>query len=365
MNMLSLDEIKALSEKQEGLCVSLFMPTHRMGSETQQNQIRFKNLLKRTEEELVQHGLRSAGMKDFLKPAQDLLNDLPFWRNQRDGLAVFVSPGYWGYFRLPVDFRELLVVSDRFHLKPLVPMLSGNVRFYILALSLNQIRIIECTRFGATPVKIEGLPENMEGALNLDDFQKRLQRHVGTEDTKGKILLYFQEVDRGLRPFFRDKKEPLLFAGVDYLFPLYREANTYAHLCPQALSGNPEELSEEELLEDAWPVVEPFFEKERVKVVEQFHDFHGTGRSSSELEAVVKAAAHARIAALFVALGVQRWGYYDSEKDRVILSPEGGRGSRDLLDFATVETLMNGGVVYAVSPSEVPENAPLAAVFRY
>ena len=365
MNMLSLDEIKALSEKQEGLSVSLFMPTHRMGSETQQNQIRFKNLLKKAEEELVRSGMRSTETKDFLKPAQDLLNDRPFWRIQRDGLALFLSPGYWGYFRLPGEFRELLVVSDRFHLKPLVPMLSGNVRFYILALSLNQIRVIECSRFSATPIKIEGLPENLAGALNLDDFQKRLQRHVGTEDTKGKIHLYFQEVDRGLRPFFRDKKEPLLFAGVDYLFPLYREINTYPHLYAQALTGNPEELSGEELLEDAWPVVEPFFEKERKKAVEQFYDFHGTGRASSGLEDVVKAAAHARIAALFVALGVQKWGHYDSEKDRVILSPDARTGTRDLLDFATVETLMNGGVVYAVSPSEVPEQSSMAAVFRY
>ena len=365
MNLLSLDEIKALSEKQGGLSVSFFMPTHRMGSETQQNQIRFKNLLKKAEDELVRNGMRSADTRDFLKPAQDLLNDLPFWRNQRDGLSAFLSPGYWGYFRLPMDFRELLVVSDRFHLKPLVPMLSGNVRFYILALSLNQIRVIACTRFSAPSVEIEDLPENMEAALNLDDFQKRLQRHAGTEDTKNKILLYFQEVDRALRPFFRDRKEPLLFAGVDYLFPLYREANTYAHLYSQALTGNHEELSQEELLEDAWPVVEPFFEKERVKVLEQFYDFYGTGRASSDLEDVVKAAAHARVAALFVALGVQTWGYYDFEKDRVVMSREARPGTRDLLDFATIETLVNGGVVYAVSPREVPEKAPLAAVFRY
>lgn len=107
------------------------------------------------------------------------------------------------------------------------------------------------------------------------------------------------------------------------------------------------------------------FEKERVKVLEQFYDFYGTGRASSDLEDVVKAAAHARVAALFVALGVQKWGYYDSEKDRVVMSREARSGTRDLLDFATIETLANGGVVYAVSPPEVPEKAPLAAVFRY
>lgn len=66
MNLLSLDEIKALSEIEGGLSVSFFMPTHRMGSETQQNQIRFKNLLKKAEEELVRNGMRSADTRDFL-----------------------------------------------------------------------------------------------------------------------------------------------------------------------------------------------------------------------------------------------------------------------------------------------------------
>jgi hypothetical protein len=336
-----------------------------MGSETQQNQIRFKNLLKKAEEELIQSGMRNTTAKEFLKPAQDLLNDLPFWKNQRDGLAFFLSPRDRRYFCLPVDFSELLVVADQFHLKPLVPMLSGDVGFYVLAISKNAIRLIECTRFSARRVEVQGLPENLDTALNLDEFQKRLQRHVGTEDEKGKILLYFQEVDRGLRPFFRDKKGPLLFAGVDYLFPIYREANTYAHLHPRAISGNPEELSEEELMEDAWPILEPYFEKQRKKSVEQFYDYHGTGRASTGIEDIVKAAAHARIATLFVATGVQKWGTYDPGMDRVTLSAEGAEGTRDLLDFAAIETLLNGGLVYAVSPGEVPEKAAMAAVFRY
>jgi len=365
MSLLSLDEIKVLTEKQEGLCVSLFMPTHRMGSETQQNQIRFKNMLKKAEEELIQSGMRNTNAKEFLKPAQELLSDLPFWRNQRDGLAFFLSPKNRRYFCLPVDFKELLVVADQFHLKPLVPMLSGDVRYYILAISKNEIRLIECTRFSARRVDIQGLPENLDAALNLDEYQKRLQRHAGTEDEKGKILLYFQEVDRGLRPFFRDKKTPLLFAGVDYLFPIYREASTYAHLYPRAIAGNPEELSEEELMEDAGPVMEPYFEKERKKSVNQFYEFYGTGRASTGIEDIVKAATHARIATLFVATGVQKWGTYDPGLDRVILSGQGSEGARDLLDFAAVETLLNGGLVYAVSPRDVPEKAAMAAVFRY
>jgi len=40
-------------------------------------------------------------------------------------------------------------------------------------------------------------------------------------------------------------------------------------------------------------------------------------------------------------------------------------GDEDLLDFAAMQTLLNGGIVYAVEPQKVPDEALLAAVFRY
>jgi hypothetical protein len=40
-------------------------------------------------------------------------------------------------------------------------------------------------------------------------------------------------------------------------------------------------------------------------------------------------------------------------------------GDEDLLDSAAVHTFLNGGTVYAVEPVEVPDEATLAAVFRY
>jgi hypothetical protein len=40
-------------------------------------------------------------------------------------------------------------------------------------------------------------------------------------------------------------------------------------------------------------------------------------------------------------------------------------GDEDLLDFAAVHTLLNDRTVYAVEPEKVPDDASLAAVFRY
>ena len=40
------------------------------------------------------------------------------------------------------------------------------------------------------------------------------------------------------------------------------------------------------------------------------------------------------------------------------------RGDEDLLEFAAIQTLLNGGTVYMVGAEKMPESDPFAAVFR-
>jgi hypothetical protein len=68
---------------------------------------------------------------------------------------------------------------------------------------------------------------------------------------------------------------------------------------------------------------------------------------------------------LFVAVGVQRWGFYDLETRTVHLHKEPEPGDEDLLDFAAVYTILNGGTVFALRPEEMPDQALLLALFRY
>ena len=68
---------------------------------------------------------------------------------------------------------------------------------------------------------------------------------------------------------------------------------------------------------------------------------------------------------MFVAVGEQKWGHFDPDTSTVHLHEDPQPSDEDLLDFAAVHTLLNGGTVYAVSPDAVPDSAPVAAVYRY
>lgn len=383
MKLMTKNDLKNLIEKQKGLCISIFMPTHRAGPETRQNSIRFKNLLGEAERQLLATGIRAAEMKKLLKPAQALLNDRPFWQHQSDGLAMFLSQETFRYYSLPLDFEELIVATDRFHTKPLLLLFSGDGRFYVLALSQNQVKLFQGTRFSVSELELKGVPKDINEALKYDDPEKQLQFHTGTpgvtgkraamfhghgigkDDSKQNTLRYFRQINKGVYELLKEETAPLALTGVGYLFSIYRKVNTYPHLVEEGIAGNPEELSAQELHDRAWDIVEPLFLKAQRDAIKQYKQLANTERASRDISVIVPAAYHGRIELLFVAVGTQQWGTFDQDSNDVRLHQKAEPGSGDLLDFAAIHTLLNAGTVYAVEPKKVPDDAPLAAVFRY
>jgi hypothetical protein len=365
------------------LCLSIYMPTHRAKPGTWQDPIRLKNLLGEAESHLLALGLPPQGARTFLKAPRKLVDDRLFWQYQDEGLAIFVSSRVFRYYRLPLNFQELVVVTDRFHIKPLLQLFSGDSRFFVLALSQNQIRLLLGSRHTVSDVEVESVPMNLSEALNHRDFQKQLQFHtrtpgkmgkraamfhgqgVGKDDAKDNLLRYFRQVNRGLQKLFKEERAPLVMAGVDYLLPIYREANTYPYLLDDGISGNPEVLKGPQLHSKAWEVMEPRFLKEQEDAVTRYREAATSEQGSHDPKAVVPAAYHGRIELLFVAVGMQLWGGFDPRTNAVVLHDEAEPGDGDLLDFAAVHTLLKGGTVYAVETNRVPDGAPLAAIFRY
>lgn len=383
MVIFSRDELRLLIQMPVRPCVSIFMPAHRARVEIQHDPIRLKNLLSNAREKLRATGLRSRGTQAVLKPARNLINDALFWRYQSDGLALFLSPNLFRYYRVPLEFDELVVVANRFHVKPLLRLLTEDGVFYILALSQNQIRLFQGTRHRLEEMVLENVPASLADALKYDDPGKQLQFHtrapagkarraaifhghgVGIDDAKDRMLRYFRQINQGIHELLREEKAPLMVAGVDYLLPIYKEVNTYRKLMSEGIPGNPDALSTAELHARARSFLDSHFRKIQEDEVLRYRELAGTRRTSHSLAEIIRASCQGRVELLFVAVGVQKRGGFDPVTSTVHFCQEPGPDCEDLLDFATVQTLMKGGTVRAISPENVPAPAPSAAIFRY
>jgi hypothetical protein len=299
-------------------------------------------------------------------------------------MAALMSPGVFLFYRLPLRFEELMSVSDRFAVKLLIPMLMADRRFYILALSQAATRLFTCTRFSVAEIDLVEVPDGIAECLQYDEKQQQLQFHtgaaaaggrrpamfhghgVGSDDSKDDILRYFQEIDRGLTAILSEKDTPLVLAGVDYLLPIFRRASTYRRVLPEAIPGNPDGLSAEELHRKALEIVRPELERAQREAAARYRETAGGGHTAAGVRRVVPAAFYGQVDTLFVALGEQHRGRFDRRRGEVTMTDAKDPDGDDLLDLAAEQTIKNGGRVYAVEPAEMPEaRTAAAAILRY
>lgn len=124
MNVLGREEIFELAEHESTPSVSLYMSGTRP-HDPKKTQIRFKNLVARAEEILGGFYLRPHQKEALLTDARSLLSNSVFWERQDESLALFASAGVFRVLNVPSEVGDVVTVSDRFYIKPLLPLLAG------------------------------------------------------------------------------------------------------------------------------------------------------------------------------------------------------------------------------------------------
>lgn len=380
MEPLLKEDIHALIEPRTGPCISVYIPTERASVETLQNPIRFKNQIREVENRLTGFSLRPAAARELLEPLRALVDDYDFWQHQEDGLALFRAADYERHFRLPSKFDELALVSGRFHVKPLLSLLAWNSRFYVLALSQNSVRLLECTGYRAAEVELpETVPASFAEFQGVAEPRVQMNVWMASQGSAGQVVFgqgsgdeekealgrYFRAIDRGVCDVLREQRAPLVLAGVEYLFPIYKSVSAYAGIAPEGIPGAVDEVRPGELHRKALAVAQPLFTAAADRAAAEYRRRQPEGRATGGLEEALRAAHSGRVEALFVPLGVQRWGRFDAATGKVELHPREVAGDEDLLDLASIQTFLGGGTVFPVAAESMPGGAPVAAVLRY
>ena len=394
MSLFTVQDLDELARQPGGWCVSIYLPTIKAGAQTRQNRIRFKNLLNEAEKQLQTVEMDGTNLEKFLDPAYTLEKDPLFWQEQDQGLAVFISKNGLRSFRLPIEVNEAMVVNSHFYIKPLLQLLYEGGEFYILALSQNEVRLLKGTPYEVQEMDLEEIPPSLAEALKFDTFDYAAQFHTETidpigpdaggeviggqrpaiyhgkgehNDKKTRLKRYFQKIDKGLSDMLKDRQSPLVLAGVEYLMPIYKEANSYKNLLSKGITGNPEEIKNVELHDQAWKIIQSVFKDAQRETTQRYLQLNAWNdkQATSDVEEVIKAAPYARVQVLFLDKNASRWGTFDRQNNQIHFDESPKPENQDLIDFAAVQTLLNGGTVYAVEPEDVPGGGQVAAILRF
>ena len=384
LGLMSEKQFRELYNSHDDNCISIYIPTFRAGEDVDNRggQLRLKNLLKKVTDVLKGKKMNEKEIRHILDPAYHLLDEVHFWRNQSDGLAIFLHQGNMNYYTLPVHFEEYIYIADHFYILPLIPLFNDDGRFYILALSLKHVRLYECSRHAIAEIVTDDIvPGRLEEIVGYDHEDKSLQfrsgqggdagamfhgQGAGKDDKQQEIIKFFRAIDEGIMKVLNEEDAPLILACIDHYYPMFKKVTDYNNLYHENISGNPDDEDQVLLHEKAWMMVEDYFKQRRRDKTERIRQLSDDVRASTSIKEIVPASVDGRIDTLFIKRGHDRYGLYDPQKRMVIEDGQTNMWQVSLFNMAAVKTLQTSGRVYLSDKEEMPlKFSEINALMRY
>jgi hypothetical protein len=387
MRLLTTDVLKGFLAVAEPPCVSLYQPTHRANPDNLQDPIRYKNLIRDAERSLREK-FPGREVRALLERFRALEGDYEFWTHQRDGLAVLAAADTFEVFRLQRPVKELVVVADSFHLKPLLRVVQSADRFHVLCLDRHKASLFEGNRDALDEVDVGDMPATITAALGAELTEQHLtvasygagaaraagggaapsvHGHGGKADEVDTDRdRFFRVIDREvLARFSRPSGLPLVLAALTEHHAEFRRVSHNPFLQPDGVAKDPGSLNADQLRADVWKVVLPAYERRLAGLTDDFRVAASRGLAASEVEEVAAAVAAGRVGTLLVEADRQVPGRLDRATGAVRPGELADPEVDDLLDDVAEAALAKGGSVVVVPREAMPTATGLAAVYRF
>lgn len=376
MKFFTRDQLQDLMQIRQFPCVSLYLPVEKVTNDTVQGPKVLRKLLKSAEEAMKEKGVRTPDIESILAPAYALISDALFWENQNLGLALFLSKDGMKEHRLPVRFTESFLVANRFLVRPLLSTLGQDGRYAILALALGDVHLYACTRFSMMEIVMAPKPTSLGDVMNSYVVENNLSYSGGRpgaggfivggsfsprDEEKTRIQEYFRRVDQSLKKSLVDDKMPIVLASVDYLVPMFREVAKDARIQREHISGATDGMRKDDLLANAWRIVQPAFEKGKSKALDATRNALNSALILEDIRKILIAAKNGQVDTLFLQKGKTLLGSVELSSSGEPLRTD----EEELFDFAASHVMAQGGKVFVLPANEMPTPADCVALLRY
>ncbi len=351
--------------------MSCYVPFARSGNDVRQNAIHLKH---------CQSAIATAAERDAIDArttataTRELTSAVLAAQNPRApraaGLALFASPEGCVALASPPRLAPLVTIGPRFYIVPLVPCTTPEPAVLVLALSQHSVRLIE----RATMREVElprDVPRSLTDVVGTERRAATLQQHSvgngsvfhghggGDDDVLPEIEMFCRRIATSLARSIDRAGATLLLAGDVQITAVFRHAAAGWSLLEGRIPGNHDRTSAE-LAALATPLLTARESATHAELRALYGARSADRRASDDPANIAAAARTGRIGTLLldeaVALDEPR---RRAARDPHLIQPE-GPFNRD-----AVLTLRCGGDVRLVPATDMPTDAPQAAIYRF
>ena len=380
MKFVTREELKTLAASRMRNSLSIYMPTYRYAPESRQNSVRLKNLLNKAESLLASRTGKAIESRKVVNQAWALfeneLRDSAF--QKASGCAFFLTENSVEFFQTPYSVEENVVVSDRFHIIPLIKTLNETEMFHLVTLTREKVEVVlgSSEALKALPLP-EGIPSSFEDAFGTAlefDVSRRVSRASAGEspqDLAHELMHeYCRRVGKSFARWPQNNNIPMLLAAVEYYHPFFKEGYGKSNLIEPGIVGSPERMRPSELHDLAWKVMLKHNASQKELELSRIEKEVNRDLIIFNPNEARRAAESGRVMSLFISADPHVWGQIaDSEGEASALKRKEAR-EVDLLNSVVGSTLCTGGQVFMVNEDSLPKNTAgqghhFAAILRW
>ena len=278
--MISREQLTALAGVEAAPAISIYLPTHAKGREVRQDPDPVQERHRPGDRAAGRSGVSAPGRRRRCCPRlRRLLDDQEFWRHHGLGLAVFVARDLLQMHKLPQEMPEMQRIGPRPHIKPLLPLLADDGRFYVLTAQADDTRLYVGSRHGLAEVEAD-IPRSMADVSAETDCEStrhaspparpRTAGHIGMpasqnfgedpeEQRKTQFVEHLRRVHSALERHLGGDRAPIVLVGQPEIQGHLRALAKNITFHEEGVQADPDSLDEQQLHARAYGLVQPMF----------------------------------------------------------------------------------------------------------
>lgn len=367
--------------EEEGPFISLYQPSHRHLPDKNKDPIVFKNLMQEIERALKLK-YKKSDTHSILKPFCEIKDDRGFWNKSLDGLAILANPQKCVVYRLPREVKELAVVADSLHIKPLIRFFQSADKYQLLGLSRSEFTLYEGNRYGFEKIEIDPkTPRTITEVLGEELTEPHLTHgpaggsrgssvfhgYGGKKDEIDKDMeKYFRYVDRFvLENYSKVSNLPLILVSLAEHHAVFKRISRNPYLMEEGIKDSYDSFNLEQLRENVWKIIEPLYLKKTKVLVDSFGEAWAGSLGSNDLAQVARAALEGRVETLLVEANRIIPGKINIDTGRLEVGETKALDVGDILNDLAGLVYKHRGEVVVLPAERMPTDTGIAAIYRY
>ncbi|PKK98437.1 MAG: hypothetical protein CVV57_06925 [Tenericutes bacterium HGW-Tenericutes-2] len=362
-------------------CVSMYLPTHRLIFNYKKDILVFKNLAKEAIASLEQTS-SNRDIKPLIALFKNMEDDSDLWNYSLEGLAIFATLDEMILYRVEKEFQPISIVSNSFHIKPLVEHFQAIETFSILALEAESYALFIGNHHEIKPMvlkdEIETTLSGVLGSHHTEDYQTHgvyggasdgstFHGHGGRSDeVELDRAKFFKHVDRFVfEEISKALKLPMILVTRKEHHADFRKLSKNTFLIEDRIEGSFNDFKDEDIKLEIKKINDQRFSFLIDQAIENYGNLKAKEQSSDQLIEVLKGLLTSRVDTLFIEKDKIIPGKIDIESQQMVQSDLEDSQTDDILDDMIQHAYLIGSKIFILKKDKMPTTSGVAAIFRY